>query len=32
MDWSKVGVWLGMLSFVTVFWMGVYTLLVSALR
>ena len=31
-DWFKVGVWTGMLSFVTVFWMGVYTLVVSALR
>ena len=31
-DWLKVGVWTGMLSFVTVFWMGVYTLVVAALR
>ena len=31
-DWLKVGVWTGMLSFVTVFWMGVYTLMVSTLR
>jgi hypothetical protein len=31
-DWLKVGVWTGMLSFVTVFWMAVYTLVVSTLR
>ena len=31
-DWLKVGVWTGMLSFVTVFWMAVYTLMVSTLR
>jgi hypothetical protein len=31
-DWLKVGVWTGMLSFVAVFWMGMYTLVVSALR
>jgi hypothetical protein len=30
-DWLKVGVWTGMLSFVTVFWMAMYTLVVSAL-
>jgi hypothetical protein len=31
-DWFKAAVWTGMLFFSTLFWMGMYTLVVSVLR